>query len=187
MSELDQFKLDGVILRDESDKTYVIINFNLPVRLLEEQQSVQNSLQKVKDVLYQEFPSNIALNNVFYSISATYTLQHRSTGEERDWLGSFQPRNQQNHFVAPFCSFSGHEFVTNVQQKIQLDGVRNKMRWSGMESVWAFSTLKSIIITVHTSFPKNVTPFVNENAIITPTALVSARTRRHTQFTHYLV
>ena len=81
MSEWDKFKLDGLIVRDNPRSFVFMVNFNVPFRHLN--QGIDSKLETIKTCVEGEFVVVIATGDLYFSISATYNLEHKETGEVR--------------------------------------------------------------------------------------------------------
>ena len=120
----------------------LLSNFNIPLRLLNSSQTFERVLAIVC-VDYDE-----SLRKVYFAISATYVLEHKQTGEEKFFAGSFHARGIQQSLVAPFQPLVKDTFVNSVLIIVNVDRVINKLKLLLPNSVWQVKELTSIIINV---------------------------------------
>ena len=147
MSDLDRFKLSGLVARLGNTNQFIFcVNFNLPQDDIEGDQ-LDGLLATVTDCVESEFDLEIQAQNLLYKISATYQLVNDVTGDTRLWQGSFNPRTTNNIAILESRPYSGVLFKTEVKEAIQRDRVVDKLTAAGEDSSWTFSVLKSIILT----------------------------------------
>jgi len=183
MPEWEHFKVDGLILNDPSRGRFLVANFNVPLAVLREPSALRSALQTVGGILVNDLQG--AVRRIYYSTTATYSLVHRVTGEERDWTGSFQPRNQSEGFITPYQQFVPSEFVSHLEDKLNLDAVTQRLSWQGLTSVWAFNSLRSVIITANTVVPHGLNGVFRNSRIFGAPTLRALAEHRQVQFVHH--
>ena len=117
MSELERFKLDGLVIRENLNKFFAVLHFNIPVRYLDPNEIVPR-LQRISRLVLDKFGAEIEEEKVFVSATATYKLIHKLTGQTMLWQGSFQPRNNENFYIIESQVFVPDSFVQTFKANI---------------------------------------------------------------------
>lgn len=148
--EPNRFKLDAafISIHRRPDERVAVYNFNIPVPIVQDPNSYQTVLQQLET----DFPPNARglLTPPYFQISATYTIVHSATNEERVWLGSFNPRARDFSQVTVFRPLDRESFVPFCLVNTQPNRVSNKLSivTGGQDSMWTFGELKSIVVSV---------------------------------------
>lgn len=146
MSELERFKLDALVIREDKDNFLAVLHFNVPVNYLGSVE-IAPRLETINQLVREEFGSEIAKQKVFVSATATYELVHRLTGQTMLWRGSFQPRNNQDFYIIPSQVFNPGSFVETFSRQTSPETVSARVRIRGMNTEWQLSELKSLIVS----------------------------------------
>ena len=146
-------KVDSTCLKISEEFCLIIYNINIPQLYLDDRGELSNVLDRIKQLLMQDF----ATLSVLYQISASYILKHSESGETRTWTGSFFARNNTLGVVANFQQFNAQNFV--IQSLNQLVNVEEKLRSNGLDTKWKFDQLLSIIYNVQCKVPSNSANF----------------------------
>lgn len=144
MSELDRFKLNGLVLKTDPDNFLAVLHFNVPLRYLVRDE-LAPKLERIRQVVDGEFEEEIARRKLYFSVSATYVLTHGQTGQTKLWQGSYSPRNNENYYILPSQVFDSATFVQEVAPRSNVDLVSARLRVQGLDTEWQFSELKSLI------------------------------------------
>jgi hypothetical protein len=136
-------KVDATFIRNNNDsKVFVIYNINVPEHYLAQQQELAGVLNRIKDLLIQQFPPS----SVVFQISASYILEHVDTGQTKTWTGSFFAKHNRAGLIADFLNFIPTTFVDTVLNNLQ--HVDAKLRWNGLDTKWKYKQLLSVIFNV---------------------------------------
>ena len=184
MSEWDKFKLDGLIVRDNPRSFVFMVNFNVPFRHLN--QGIDSKLETIKTCVEGEFVVVIATGDLYFSISATYNLEHKETGEVRLWQGSFQPRNNRNLLLSDYKQYSPDSFLALVKESIDPGKIAQHLTWAGLDSKWTFSELKSVIVSFQSRCSVASHTFAPNSLIVPAHRLRDVAVRGHVQFQRLL-
>ena len=151
MQQYQEFKLDGAAISDQADpqQRILVFNFNVPI----ERAQSPAAFERIRQQIATDFPDESRENVVvplYYQISATYVLVHRNTGEERFWLGSYNPRARDLSTVTVFRPYVPETFVQHAVTSCSQQSILNRLedRTAGTESVWTISRLLSVIVSV---------------------------------------
>jgi len=186
MSEAGIFKLDGLVIKDQSTSFIFLVNFNVPVRYLEDEKSCSEKLSYIVKCLEDEFEQEIKKNSLVYSIAANYNLTNKSTNEVKLWQGSFQDRTNQDFYVKEGLTFNSEDFVKNGFDSVQKDVVINHLSWGGLNSEWTFSKLNSVIFSFQTRCLFSNHRFRPNSLILPEKKYKDLEQKKKIQFTKYL-
>ena len=186
MSEIELFKLDGLIIRDNPSSFIIKINYNLPLHRIIQEEEAKVLFGHIKDSVSHEFWQEIQQERLYYCISATYTLIHDDNREIRLWLGSFQPRNNQRCLIKDSDLFQINKFEEEVFFASRLDNVLENLRLTGLDTKWTIGDIKSIIITFETRCSTTRHTFKPNSRIIPANRLRDILTKRFTTFSQVL-
>ena len=142
---MDEFKLDGMIVKDKAPWYIFLVNYNIPEDALADG-SLANKLGIVQHQVEDEFFEEIESGRLTYHISACYYLIKKDTGEERLWKGSFQPRTDHDLLLKDFTRYSTQNFVPQVLASTTQQHIDSKLLWLGRDTEWQFRNVTSIII-----------------------------------------
>lgn len=148
--ETDQLKVDVLLLTSDETRSTAILNYNIPERHLRDDQVTERVRQSLLQYLGPEHAAD-----AYFSLSATYTLRHRETGEIRHWSGSFQPRRNELAAVTPYRRFQYDTFVSYVNRNTDPAAIRQHLLFAGLESLWQFDQLGSVVVSVNVQLPNN--------------------------------
>jgi len=186
MSEIDLFKLDGLIIRDNHSSFIIKINYNLPIHRISQEEEAKLLFGRIKDSVSHEFWQEIQQERLYFCISATYTLVHDDNREIRLWQGSFQPRNNQRCLIKESDLFQNNKFVEDVLTATRLDNVLENLRLTGLDTKWTIGDVKSVIVTFETRCSTKRHTFKPNSPIIPANRLRDILTKRYTTFTQLL-
>ena len=151
MQQCQEFKLDGAAISDSVDpnQRILVFNFNVPI----ERAQSPAAFERIRQQIDTDFPVESRESVVvplYYQISAAYVLVHRDTGEERFWLGSYNPRARDVSTVTEFRPYDPQTFVQHSVTSCSQQNIFNRLedRTAGTESVWRLSRLLSVIVSV---------------------------------------
>ena len=148
----NSFKVSALSIRpyENSSERLVSYNINLPVNLL----TKENVFTVIRDTIVHDFNHN---SDVYFQISAVYTLVNRETGDIRTWSGSFNPRNRQPSQLTTHQRFQADTFIEFAQQHSSLERAKETLTANytaaGKDSVWTLQDLKSIIFSFQCKLP----------------------------------
>lgn len=158
--ELDYFKVDAtsVPVQDVTEEglpvtnCLVIYNVNVPKFMLTD----RYTFERVKDLMLTDFGSDIENGaDIYFDVSATVLLRHRNTGQQKFFLGSFNPRGRTKNQVSSFRTFEPASFPDFALYTCHPNYVQRAMLIAGEESVWEFEKLFSVILSFQTKLPFN--------------------------------
>jgi len=178
MSEWDHFKLDGLIIKDQPDSFYFMVNVNVPARFFDDERLLSEKYRVIENCMTDEFKREIEADSLQYSITANYNIVHAITNENRLWEGSFQNRNNADHFIKENVTFTPNSFVGDALEYTKLDTVVQKLSWTGLNSKWKFSRLNSIIF-VFSARCLNKTHLFRSNSLVLPASKYSDFEKKH--------
>jgi hypothetical protein len=142
------FKVDSVILQSNNENSRLVIyNINVPDYLLTQNETLLQTLTRVKDLLVRDFEDL----PVVYQISASYILAHNVTGQIKTWTGSFFAKNNRAGLIADFQNFNSNSFVTTSIDNLQ--DIDTKLQWNGLDTKWEYQQLLSVIFNVQCTVP----------------------------------
>lgn len=137
----EHLKVDAfsIPLRENNIEYFIITyNVNIPIQIIENQIDCEQVLERVCVLLTTDF----AGEEVDYQITASYTLVHAITGQQRIWTRSFY-----THTNVPFETFNSNTFVASALEGI--NGAEQKLSQTiKLESQWKFDHLISIIFNI---------------------------------------
>lgn len=145
MSAHSLFKLDGLIIKDEARSFYFMVNFNVPLKYLEDESVALEKFKVIKECVVDEFEHEIEQEALSYSIAANYDLVHKNNSETREWEGSFQDRTNQDFYIVDNLNVVPDSFVSQAVEYARIDNVVRRLTWAGLNSDWTFSKLNSVI------------------------------------------
>lgn len=150
----DQFRLDGAALADTTNpfQRVVAYHYNIPVRLTGQRSTFDTILQHIQTDFPAAHQDQVAIVSHF-QISAVYTLIHRTTGTERLWAGSFNPRSRERGQVTAFRYLDPVTFVDFVYPRSQPDFVYRQQQAVAdqKDTSWSVGEILSVIISVQTT------------------------------------
>jgi len=129
-------------LRGEKKEVLIIYNINIPIYIVNHREELQNVLERIKNLLYNEFYEN----TVTFQITASYLLKHTETGQIRAWTGSFFVKNNTLAKLSPFLLFEKDSFIR--KSLIEIQDINNKLKLQNVDTKWRFERLESIIFNV---------------------------------------
>lgn len=159
----DRFKLDAAAINitGAPSQRVVVYNFNIPLGRLEDVASFEQVCQKLET----DFPpeANGVIVSPYFQLSAVYMLINSATNEERMWSGSFQPKGRDFSKLTDFQKFEPTTFLQYAMTHSNPRYVINKMDSfvNGEESLWRFSHLISVVISLQATLHMTHPLFVN--------------------------
>ena len=139
----DELKVDAVScpVDDAKRNQFIIIyNINVPIEVFENEQDSRRVLERVKNLLVQDFGQTL----VVYQITASYVLVHNLTGATRVWTGSFSARSNVPAQVSGWEDFDPEDFVDQSVESITHVEARLH-RHPSVSSNWRLQAMISII------------------------------------------
>ena len=139
-------KVDAVSapIADSTRNNFLVIyNVNVPVRFLEEEGVTRQVLERIKDLLMNDFTNY----TVVYQITASYTLLHSLTGELRVWTGSFSVRDNAPAQLSGFEQFDQNTFVDDSLGYLE-DAEQKLTRAPEFSSNWVLDSIIAVIFNV---------------------------------------
>jgi len=109
-----------------------------------------NLLERIRALVESDYDTENF--QVYFEVSATYTLVHREAGHHRKWVGSFSP--QQNYALTPHLLFA-HHFLPAVEPLLNLPALLRQLQGLIPNTVWEVDSVKSLIIHVTAQVPPN--------------------------------
>jgi len=184
MSNLDRFKLNGLVTPLNGTRNFLfVINFNLPEEQLGNSAEL---LATVRNIINDEFPDEIVEEEVYYRITASYTLTSLSTNSERLWQGSFQPRTTQDQNILSNRPYFPETFVTEAAEAVVPERVVQKLELAGVDSDWTLTGLKSVILCFQVKCKYATHLFRPDSPVIPPSRINEARQQRSLTFERLL-
>jgi hypothetical protein len=106
------FKLDGAALYDSSSphQRIVVYHFNIPIDRCETIDTFETIQRQLETDFPLEDQARVVLP-LYFQISAVYVLINRETLEQRNWLGSFNPRSRDSGQITIYRPFDRQTFV----------------------------------------------------------------------------
>ena len=157
MSEgVQQIKLDATSLRSENERVTVVLNFNIPTSVVEEDEPV--TFLEVLNNIATYLSHNFDTQQLVFQVTAAYYLSNKKNGNRQLWTGSFYPvGNHTSCLSGPvFQAFRNSEsFVQRVIRYSSPQNVVDCLGWGGEDSDWTFDSLASIIVSVQTQLREN--------------------------------
>ena len=98
----------------------------------------------------QEYTNEI---EVYFEITAAYTLVHRDTGAQRKWVGSFSP--QQDFALTPLLPFSRETFFPVIEPLLHLNHLSRQIEQLVPNSVWVLHEVEAMIVNISGVVPRN--------------------------------
>lgn len=186
MPEQDLFKLDGLILRDNPKSFIFVVNFNVPQTYLLDESVATTKFLHAQSCVQDEFRKEIELDQLYYSVSAAYTLEHKDNGQQRHWRGSFAPRNNQDYFISGHRLYEDSSFLEHVLKSTRPEKVMELLTIAGRDSKWIITELTSIIISFQARCKSRTHLFRPNSRVIPAARLRDVAIRRYVVFTNYL-
>ena len=150
-------KVDSTCFKLDDSFSLLVYNINIPQLYLQDRGELTVVLERIKNVLIQDF-----LNfSILYQISASYILKHSETDQSKTWTGSFFARNNTLGVIADFQQFDSTTFVQN--SLLQLINIDDKLRSNGFNTKWKFNQLLSIIYNIQCKVPSRNAIVINRN------------------------
>jgi len=131
-----------IFLKGEKKKVLIIYNINIPVHVLSQIEELDNVLERIKNLLSNEFYEN----TVVFQITASYLLKHTVTGATKVWTGSFFVKNNTLAKLSPFLLFDKDSFKR--KSLIEIKDLSNKLKLQNVDTKWRFEKLESVIINI---------------------------------------
>jgi len=144
------FKLDATSVK-LGGEILVLYNVNLPELLVDNEADRERALEIVKNLVQTDFEGN----RVDYQITASYMLKNAVTGQTKLWRGSFFTSENSPAEITQFKQFNPSTFVQTALGETSGENVRERLRWFGNNSVWAFESLESAIVNIQTVLPSS--------------------------------
>lgn len=136
---IQDLKVDQTFIPSENQGIFVT-NVNIPEHELV---NIDSVLDRVINLITSDYYN---IDNIQYQVCATYQLRNTSTGDIRQWTGSFNPRGNQANTLAPFTRFT-QRFKQEVTRAVEHDNIFAKLRFYHVETNWVFHKLTSIIVS----------------------------------------
>jgi hypothetical protein len=150
MNRLD-LKVDAIVIGPRlaaGDRRLILVyNINIPAYLSHEERTV--AVARAQALLESDFRNT----DVQYQVTASYFLRHTHTDFERFWNGSFYARGNSPAQLSGFERFNSLTFATNVQRAMR--DAERKLTYTGLDTVWKFDRLNSIILNVQSKIRAN--------------------------------
>ena len=155
MSGVQQLKLDVTTLSLENNTVPVVLNFNIPVSVVEENipQPFDEVLNNIAECIKNNFDGGA---EVLFQVTASYYLVHVETEDRRLWTGSFYPGGNHSASLSGviFQAFNNSpSFVQRIKEFSLPQNIAAYLKWGGEESKWTFDSLASIITSVQVQLP----------------------------------
>ena len=127
----------------------IIYNITFPVSIVDNLIERQRHLERANDIISTDF---VNVRDIFYQVTASYTLVNRETGVTQLWTGSFFTTYLQNPSVIQ--GFKKYDSTTFVDSSYRLlDNAEQILRNNGENSVWLFESLRSVIFNIQAKVP----------------------------------
>jgi hypothetical protein len=157
--EQDVLKVDAAFFEtrnalDNRRKKIVLYNVNIPARFVENLNEFTTVLDRVSDLIENDFPNDI----VQFQVTAAYWLKHNQTGELKKWCGSFSVQNNMPARLSNFEEFNPVSFVQFVLTSA--NNLEAKLTWNRQDTNFEFYKLISIILNIQSRVD------INHNAIL---------------------
>lgn len=177
----ETLKCDSTVIQNSQDGRNVILllNFNLPSATVEEREvELPLRLTQIKNFWEKHFHPAL---EVYYQMSASYWLQHRTSGDQKRWVGSFFAKESQAASLTgpAFLKFTPSTFVRQGLDSLLPGNVENSLTVNFLDSSWHFAGLISVIVNSQILAPINH-PYILKHGFLQQTS--QRRTRRHRTF-----
>ena len=144
MAELDRFKANSLVVKRDQHTYGFYVNVNLPRDCLEDG-TLDEKLERIKQVIGDEFEIEIPRLEVRYSITAAFLLT-KANGEEKLWKGNFQPRGNIDNTLKPFSVYDSTSFNEEFRRATRDNYVRAALTRIGDDTEWSFFRVLSFIV-----------------------------------------
>ena len=166
MSGVQEIKVDITALNPERNQCPVILNFNIPASVV--QDNVPQSFDYVLNNIANYVGQHFLHDTVNFQLTATYYLVNTRTGDTRLWTGSFFPAgNHSASLSGPFFQAfrSPHSFVERIKDFSLPQNIVTCLKWGGEDSDWTFDSIASIIASVQVKLSVN-DDFIRNNELL---------------------
>ena len=149
---MDRLKASQTVLPSDENGYIFVTNINIPTVYFQ----VPDIVQRAKDFVNRDYllqPDEQLPSQVYFEISASYQLVHAESQTQRQWVGSFSPK--QNFALTPILEFVG-DFEDAIRPLLNLNYLRDKISRLGQaDSVWKVQSVTSLIVNVQSAVPPN--------------------------------
>ena len=154
---IQDLKVDQTVLASD-ERSVLVTNINIPQHELV---NLDNILDRVTTLISTSY---INVQNVMFQVCATYELRNSTTGDIRQWTGSFNPSGNQANTLNQFEYFSPNfkQVVTNACSE---GNIYRKLRFYHVQTNWVFNRITSVIIAVQ-AVVQNNHPTLIENKFL---------------------
>lgn len=166
-----QPKVDQTAISVNIDETLFISNINIPEHYLD---NIRPVLERVFAFIQRDY---IGIPLIRYNLSATYELVHKETGALRYWTGSFMPKEENLSTIDRF-RILGPNFIERLLPLCNQNNIVQKLSLHGVQTVWQFQSLVSIVITVEAIVARNYHTLLLRDLLTRR----NGRTRKHITF-----
>lgn len=137
---IQDLKVDQTVI--PSDESGILVsNINIPES---EFDNLDNILERVEEFVVNDY---VNVERINFQVCATYELRNTSTGDSRQWCGSFNPRGNQSNTLSQFQQFD-QNFKVLVKNATTPENVTTKLHFYHVQTNWVFHKLTSIIVAV---------------------------------------
>jgi len=158
---IQQLKVDQTALLHNN--SYLLIsNINIPSHFIN-QLANNGVLQMVINFIDNDYTN---VQNIYYQVTATYTLRHSQSGATKQWTGSFSPAGNVLNAIQPFQLYT-LESIRNLPLVCNVNATETILRTSNLETLWKFESLTSIILNVQALVPFNHPTLLNRDLVHT--------------------
>ena len=163
---MDRLKVDQTLLSAQNNYIYVT-NVNIPTVYFGD----PTLKQRIHNLVDREYNQEI---EVFFEISAAYTLIHGETGSTRTWVGSFSP--QQIFALTHILNFR-QDFDRTITPLLDLDYLTVRLNNLFPDSVWTLHSIQSLIVNLQGLVPLQYSKITQRNL-----HNVRGKARRHINY-----
>ena len=166
MSSVQDIKVDITALNPEENQCPVILNFNIPSSVVED--NVPQSFDYVLDNIATYVGHHFLHDAVLFQLTASYYLVNTKTGDTRLWTGSFFPAgNHSASLSGPFFQAfrSPQSFVERIKEFSLPQNIVTCLKWGGEDSDWTFDSIASIIASVQVKLSQD-NVFIGNNELL---------------------
>ena len=145
----------------EYNYNYILVsNINIPTRYLSELAN-NGILPRIESFIIQDYGQGL---DIYYQVTATYTLKHARNQTIKHWSGSFSPLGNVLNTIQEFQRYTNDtiDILPIVCNQNSVEGI---LRTSNVDTEWKFDTLISVVINIQSAVPQEHNTLTRRNLI----------------------
>ena len=140
---MDRLKVSQTVLPSNLNRYILVSNLNIPTVYFGEANLTQRAVNFVNNE-YSAGAENAAVD-VYFELSAAYTLVHAESFARRVWVGSFGPRRE--FALTPIERF-GDNFEATFRPFLNLRHLKQRLSDLVPDTLWSVESVESLIVNV---------------------------------------